>query len=84
MGQPQAMNYQCWFCGTAIARSDPRALMIGLESFWRWHDAGDQAPGPQQIIYAHGVCAQTAMWGIGPDRELDLSLFGDDPKAADE
>ncbi|MEA3046486.1 MAG: hypothetical protein QOJ53_818, partial [Sphingomonadales bacterium] len=29
-------EFQCWFCGQAIERVDTGAVMITVESLWRW------------------------------------------------
>jgi hypothetical protein len=29
-------DFQCWFCGEGIERTDAGAVMINIESLWRW------------------------------------------------
>jgi hypothetical protein len=39
-------KYQCWFCGHGIEEADTGAVVISLQSFWRWKSGsqGDDDP----------------------------------------
>jgi hypothetical protein len=76
-GQHTGMNeYQCWFCGHGVERSDGGAVLISIESLWRW-DAGSTGENdPLQQIYAHSACAKGRMQGA--TMSLEPSTFGED------
>lgn len=74
-------EYECWFCGKGIERLDARAVMIQVESFWRWNDGQRGEDGPWQTIFAHSACAKDKMRGA--TMNLEPSVFGeDDPESA--
>ena len=69
-------EYQCWFCGKGITRVDAGAVMIIVESLWRW-DAGSRSEDdPWQSIYAHSGCAKEKM--EGSTMLLEPGVFGED------
>ena len=70
-------KYQCWFCGEDIDQADDgHAVMIAVESLWRW-DAGLKSDdAPWQAIYSHSACVRTRLSGATMDLEPDL--LGDD------
>lgn len=77
IGQDKAMSdYQCWFCGDSISRADGGAVIVNIESLWRW-DAGSLGDdGPSQDIYAHSICAKEQMKGA--TMSLEPSVFGEE------
>ena len=69
-------DYQCWFCGEGIERTDASAVMITVESLWRW-DAGSQRDDdPMQSIYAHSACAKNHLRGA--TMAIEPSIFGEE------
>ena len=70
------IEYQCWFCGQGIERSDAGAVAITLQNFWRWYAGSQQDDDPLQMVYAHSGCVRARL--SGETMELDPSIFGDD------
>ncbi|PTD18312.1 hypothetical protein CV103_15505 [Sphingomonas fennica] len=70
------LEFQCWFCGEGIERSDGDALMIGIESLWRWAEGTRRKDAPYQNIYVHSRCAMDRMAGATMD--LETSVFGEE------
>ena len=69
-------EYQCWFCGQGIERSDTLAVLITVENLWHY-DAGSVSKyDPQQNVYAHSTCAQARLQG--ETMALDPSIFGEE------
>ncbi len=69
-------GYNCWFCRNDIELDDPGAVMIVVESLWRW-DAGSRSDDdPWQQIYAHSMCAKERVRGA--TMKLEPSVFGED------
>jgi len=56
-------GYQCWFCDQGIERADANAVIINVESLWRWVDAALMNDNPSQSIYAHSLCAKDRLTG---------------------
>jgi len=76
-GHDGAMNeYQCWFCEQGIERSDKGAILITLESLWRWDARSTGDDDPLQAVYAHSRCAKERL--KGSNMVLDPSIFGED------
>ena len=69
-------DYQCWFCGEGIARADRGAVIVNIESLWRWDAGSLDDDRPSQDIYAHSKCAKEQMKGA--TMGLDPSVFGED------
>jgi hypothetical protein len=69
-------GYQCWFCGKVIEPTDTAAVMIGVQSLWRWDSGVRRNDDPWQDIYAHSTCAKERMRGATMD--LEPSVFGED------
>ncbi len=69
-------DFQCWFCGHQIARSDAGAVMLQVESLWRWAENTRAADDPCQSIYAHSECAKDRL--AGATMKLEPSMFGED------
>ena len=69
-------EYQCWFCGEGIERTDTGAVMISVESFWLWADDKRAPDDPYQVIYAHAQCAKSRM--AGSRMVLEPSIFGEE------
>jgi hypothetical protein len=66
-------EYQCWFCGEGIARSDLSAVMIGVQNIWRWESGVVSDDDPYQAVYAHSHCTKDRMRGA--TMSLDPSTF---------
>jgi hypothetical protein len=72
-------EYQCWFCGEGIERSDTGAILVTVENLWR-NDAGSVSEDdPLQNVYAHSSCAKVRMQGY--TMTLEPSIFGEDEGA---
>ncbi len=69
-------EYQCWFCGQGIERADAGAVMINVESLWRWQDGTRTDDDPRQSIYAHSNCAKDQLKGA--TMNLEPHIFGDE------
>jgi hypothetical protein len=70
------MEYQCWFCGQGIERSDAGAIAITVEGLWRY-DAGSRSEDdPVQNVFAHATCAKARL--SGATMALEPSIFGED------
>jgi hypothetical protein len=69
-------EFQCWFCGEGIERTDTGAVMINIESLWRWAEGKRNDDDPWQTIYAHSQCAKDRM--AGATMNLEPSIFGED------
>ena len=69
-------EYQCWFCGEGIERSDTGAVLITLESLWRWDSRISRRKRPAQSVYGHSACARGRMKGA--TMEIEPSIFGED------
>lgn len=68
-------GFECWFCGSAIDRSDDGAVMLTVESLWDW-EAGEEPDDPRvQSVFAHSVCAKSKLKGAS--MELELHIFGE-------
>lgn len=77
MGHDKSMNdYQCWFCGESITRTDKGAVIVNIESLWRWDAGSLDDDGPSQDVYAHSRCAKEKMMGATMD--LEPSIFGEE------
>ncbi len=63
----------CWFCGAAIEATDTYAVMISIQSLWRWKMGSKGDDHPLQQIWAHSGCAAERMRGATMD--LDVSIF---------
>ncbi|OYY72336.1 MAG: hypothetical protein B7Y47_04770 [Sphingomonas sp. 28-63-12] len=70
------MEFQCWFCGVGIDRDDKSAVLVSVESLWRWADGERGKEDPFQNIYIHSTCAKDRM--TGATMELDPSVFDED------
>ena len=68
-------EFQCWFCGDGIERPDSGAVLINVESLWRWVDEVRGPDDPWQSIYAHSKCAKDRM--AGATMNLEPSVFGE-------
>jgi hypothetical protein len=69
-------GYQCWFCGQGVERADSGAVVITVESLWRW-DAGSRGDDdPLQSVYAHSRCAKDRLQGA--TMALEPHIFGGD------
>ena len=68
------LDFQCWFCGDGIDRNDDSALMVSVESLWRWLEGAREKDAPFQTIYAHSRCAKDRM--AGATMQLEPSVFG--------
>ena len=69
-------DYQCWFCGESILRAHEGAVIINIESLWRWDTGSLDDDRPSQDIYAHSTCAKEQM--TGATMSLDPSIFGEE------
>ena len=69
-------EYQCWFCGQGIERTDTGAVMITLESIWRWEVGSHSDDDPLQSVYGHSYCAKNRMKGATMD--IEPSIFGEE------
>ena len=70
------IEYQCWFCGEGIEPSDAGAVMIGVQSLWRWASGEPKDEDPFQAVYGHSRCTKERM--RGSTMELDPSTFGEE------
>jgi hypothetical protein len=69
-------EFQCWFCGQGISRADAGAVIITVQSLWRW-DAGSRSDSdPLQSVYAHSTCAKERL--RGETMSLEPSIFGEE------
>jgi hypothetical protein len=69
-------EYQCWFCGHGINRTDTGAVMISIGNLWLW-DAGSRSEDdPWQAIYAHAACARERTKGA--TMEIEPHIFGEE------
>ena len=66
-------DFKCWFCAKRIEREDAAAVMITIESFWRWHDDVQDGRHPAQMLYAHAECARICLIGAGGT--IDPTMF---------
>jgi hypothetical protein len=66
-------EYQCWFCGQAIERSDAGAVLVTVENLWRYDAGSTSKDDPLQHVYAHAACAKDRMQG--DTMALDPSVF---------
>ncbi|MEA3028735.1 MAG: hypothetical protein QOG13_60 [Sphingomonadales bacterium] len=69
-------EFQCWFCGQAIERVDTGAVMITVESLWRWVARSASTDDPMQAVYAHSACARDKLQGA--TMALESWIFGED------
>lgn len=69
-------GYQCWFCGQGIDRADASAVVMTVESLWRWDAGSPREDDPVQSVYAHSSCAKDRLKGATMD--LEPSIFGED------
>lgn len=56
-------EYQCWFCGQGIDRSDTGAILITVENLWRYDVGSTSKDDPLQSVYAHSACAKDRLRG---------------------
>ncbi|WBY08799.1 hypothetical protein PIB19_05035 [Sphingomonas sp. 7/4-4] len=70
------LDFQCWFCGEGIDRDDRGALLVSVESLWRWAEGKRGKDDPFQNIYIHARCAKDRM--AGATMELEPSVFGEE------
>ena len=75
-GSMMAMEFQCWFCGQGIERSDAGAVIITIESLWRWEGESQSDDDPVQSVYAHSHCAKPKLEGATMD--FEPSIFGEE------
>lgn len=66
-------EYQCWFCGNKIDRADKRAVMLTVESLWRWDAGSKDEDDPLQSVYSHTDCAKKRLQGA--TMALEPSVF---------
>lgn len=71
------LDFQCWFCGSAIDRSDAGATKITVENLWRWATGNAGRDAPRQSLYAHTECAREKLRGATMDIEPELLSDGD-------
>lgn len=69
-------EYQCWFCGNGIDRTDTGAVMISIGNLWRWDSGAQRDDDPWQSIYVHSECAKDRM--RGPTMTIEPSVFDED------
>ena len=69
-------EYQCWFCGQGIDRSDSGAVMVTVESLRRWAAGRRDDDDPWQSFFAHTACAKERL--AGATVELERHIFGED------
>ena len=69
-------EYQCWFCGRGIERSDIGAVLIAIEGLWRWDAGSTEEDASRQAVYAHSACAKDRLRGA--TMQLETSIFGED------
>lgn len=69
-------DFQCWFCGDGIDRSDAGAVMMNIENLWGWAEGTRGADAPLQSIYANSQCTKGRM--TGATMTLEPSIFGDE------
>lgn len=69
------IEFQCWFCGEGIDRSDAGAVMVNIENLWGWAEGARGPEDPLQSIYSHSQCAKARM--TGATMALEASTFGD-------
>ncbi len=72
------MDFQCWFCGQGIERTDVGAVIITIENLWRWEAESQSDDDPVQSVYAHSKCAKTKLEGATMD--FEPSIFGEEDK----
>ena len=72
------IEYQCWFCGEGVDEIDAGAVMICIQSLWRWNSGSPSEDDPLQQIYAHSECTKERMRGATMD--LEPSTFGEDDR----
>jgi hypothetical protein len=70
------MEFQCWFCEQGIEQKDAGAVMITVESLWRWAEESQSDDDPVQSVYAHSHCAKAGLKGATMD--IEPSIFGED------
>lgn len=70
-------GYQCWFCGQGIDEADAGAVMISIQSLWRWSSGVSKDDDPFQAVYAHSACTKERMHGATMDLEPSTFLEGD-------
>jgi len=75
-GSIEALEFQCWFCGQGIERSDVGAVIITIESLWRWESESQSDDDPVQSVYAHSHCAKAKLEGATMD--IEPSIFGEE------
>jgi hypothetical protein len=71
------LKYQCWFCGQGIERADGGAVLIVVQSLWRWDAGSTSQDDPLQQVHAHSECAKVRLQGA--TMALDPRIFGEDP-----
>jgi hypothetical protein len=72
----EQLEFQCWFCGQGIERSDSGAVLIGVESLWRWESSFRKDNDPYQQVYSHKECAKSRL--SGASMPLEPNIFGED------
>jgi hypothetical protein len=70
------MEFQCWFCGQGVEQNDAGAVMITVESLWRWAEELQSDDDPVQSIYAHSHCAKSSLKGATMD--IEPNIFGEE------
>jgi hypothetical protein len=66
------MDYQCWFCSEAIERSDKGAILISVQSLWRYDSGSVTDDDPMQDVYAHSACGKARLRGSSMDLEPEV------------
>ena len=74
------LDFQCWFCGEGIDRTDSGAIIMTVENLWRWEAESASEDDPMQSVYAHSTCAKDRLQGATMD--LDPSVFDESDEAA--
>lgn len=69
-------DYQCWFCGKGIERADSGAVLITLESLWRWDSGASSEDDPLQGVYAHSTCTKDRLKGA--TMSIEPRIFGEE------
>jgi hypothetical protein len=52
------VEYQCWFCGKGVERTDEGAIVIAVRNLW-----SSSEDDPTQYLYVHSLCAAEKMMG---------------------
>lgn len=69
-------DFECWFCGEGIARTDPNAILITVENLWKWQEGTAGEDDPLQAVYAHSACAKDRLQGA--TMALEPEIFGEE------